>query len=59
MSRLLSLSPKLPALKTIVVLGDIPEAVHKFADAWGKDRGIRVLTLNERGLVFAIYVSGY
>jgi len=47
-STLLSLSPKLPALKTIVALGDISEAARKIADAWGKERRIRILTLNER-----------
>ena len=50
-STLLTLSPKLPALKTIVALGDIPEAARKIADAWGKERRIRVLTLNERKCV--------
>ena len=46
-STLLSLSLKLPTLKTIVALGEIPEATRKIADAWGKERGIQVLTLNE------------
>lgn len=48
MSTLLSLSPKLPALKTIITLGGIPEDARKIADAWGKERRIRILTLNER-----------
>ena len=47
-STLLSLSPKLSALKTIVALGDISEAARKIADAWGKERRIRILTLHER-----------
>ena len=49
-STLLSLSPKLPTLKTIVALGDIPEAARELADAWGKERRIRILTLDEREL---------
>ena len=50
-STLLSLSPKLPTLKIIVALGEIPEDARKIADAWGKERGIRILTLNEGELV--------
>jgi hypothetical protein len=46
-STLLGLSPKLPTLKTIVALGEIPEAARKLADAWGKERGVRILTLSE------------
>lgn len=46
-STLLGLSPKLPTLKTIISLEEIPEAARKIADAWGKECGIRVLTLNE------------
>ena len=46
-STLLSLSPKLPTLKTIVTLGEIPGDARKTADAWGKDRGIRIFTLTE------------
>ena len=46
-STLLSLSPKLPTLKTIVSLGEIPEVARKIAGAWGVARGIRVLTLSE------------
>ncbi|KAF9648062.1 long-chain-fatty-acid-CoA ligase [Thelephora ganbajun] len=46
-STLLSLSPKLPTLKTIITLGEIPEAARKIADAWGKECGIKILTLNE------------
>ena len=51
-SALLGISPKLLTLKTIISLGEIPEAARKIADAWGKARGIRVLTLNESKLVF-------
>ena len=50
-SALLGLSPKLPTLKTIVALGEIPEAARTLADAWGKERGVRVLTLKEREFV--------
>ena len=46
-STLLGSSTKLPTLKTIVALGEIPEAARKVAEAWSKERGIRVLTLNE------------
>jgi len=52
LSALLSLSLKLPTLKTIITLEEIPEAARKIADAWGKERGIRVLTLNEGVFVF-------
>ena len=46
-STLLSLSPKLPTLKTIVTLGEIPGDARKITDAWGKGRGIRIFTLSE------------
>jgi len=51
-STLLSLSPKLPTVKTIITLGDIPGDARKLADAWGKEHRIRILTLNERELAF-------
>ena len=46
-STLLSLSPKLPTLKTIITLGEVSEPAHTIADAWGRERGIRILTLSE------------
>ena len=46
-STLLSLSPKLPTFKTIIALGEISELVHTIADACGRERGIRILTLSE------------
>lgn len=46
-STLLSLSPKLPTLKTIVALGEVPEGARKIADAWGNGHGIRIFTLSE------------
>ena len=51
-STLLGLSPKLPTLKTIVSFEEIPEAARKIADAWGKERGIRIFTLDDSKLVF-------
>lgn len=45
---LLSLSPKLPTLKTIVVIGEISAAPKELFDAWSKQREIRVMTLAER-----------
>jgi long-chain acyl-CoA synthetase len=58
-STLLSLSRKLPALKTIIALGDLPEPARRLADSWSKERGVRVLTLAERELVLTLCVSGY
>ena len=46
-AELLGSSTKLPTLKTIVALGEIPEDARKIADAWSKECGIRVFTLNE------------
>jgi hypothetical protein len=46
-STLLDLSPKLPTLKVIIALGDIPEAARTIANAWGGERGIQILTLSE------------
>ena len=51
-STLLGLSPKLPTLKSIVSFGEIPEAARKIADAWGKEREIRIFTLDDSKLVF-------
>ena len=47
-SALLSLSPKLPTLKTIVAIGEVSAAPKDLLDAWSKQRGIRVITLAER-----------
>ena len=49
---LLGLSPKLPTLKTIIALGDIPGDARSIATAWGRERGIRILTLSEGKFVF-------
>lgn len=46
-STLLGLSPKLPALKTIVAMGEISEAARRVVNAWGNARKIRILTLSE------------
>jgi len=47
-SALLSLSPKLPTLRIIVAMGEIPAAPKDLLDAWSKQREIRVITLAER-----------
>ena len=52
MSTLLGLSPKLPALRTIVSLEEIPEDARRIADAWGKERRVRILTLKEGEVTF-------
>lgn len=51
-SVLLDLSPKLPTLKIVVSIDEIPAAPRELLDAWSKQRGIRVMTILERQRLF-------
>lgn len=46
-SALLSLSPKLPTIKTIVSIGEMSATQKELLDAWSMQRKIRVMTLAE------------
>jgi len=45
---LLSLCSRLPTLKTIVTIGGIPTVPKELLNAWSRQRGIRVITFEER-----------
>ena len=51
---LLKLSPKLPTLKIIISMDDASDDARRVLADWGKTRDIKIMTIDERGLLLFI-----